>query len=104
MAISDPRQKEQRAQIWQKQDRRIIYVIMKTMCPSNYHHNGFAATNALGRKAIVLKTGRAHCLHDCIYIMPIYMYYPTSKNPSVVNTICIIHSTTLMRLPQENFN
>ena len=27
-----------------------------------------------------------------------------SKNPSVVNTICIIHSATLMRLPQENLN
>ena len=25
-----------------------IYVIMKTMCPPGYHHNGFAATHALG--------------------------------------------------------
>ena len=22
---------------------------MKTMCPSGYHHNGFAATHALGK-------------------------------------------------------
>ena len=28
----------------------------------------------------------------------------SSKNSSVVNTMCIIHSATLMRLPQENFN
>ena len=28
----------------------------------------------------------------------------TSKNPSVVNIICTIHSATLMSLPQENFN
>ena len=25
-----------------------IYVIMKTMCPPRYHHNGFVATHALG--------------------------------------------------------
>ena len=24
-----------------------IYVIMKTICPPNYHHNGFVATHAL---------------------------------------------------------
>ena len=23
-----------------------IYVIMKTMCPPSYHHNGFVATHA----------------------------------------------------------
>ena len=37
----------QRAQISQKQDERNIYVIMKTMCPPGYHHNGFVATHAL---------------------------------------------------------
>ena len=26
-----------------------IYVIMKTMCPPGYHHNGFAAIHALGQ-------------------------------------------------------
>ena len=36
------------AQISQKQDERNIYVIMKTMCPPGYHHNGFVATHALG--------------------------------------------------------
>ena len=25
-----------------------IYVIMKTMCPSSYHHNGFVAIHVLG--------------------------------------------------------
>ena len=34
--------------ISQKQDERNIYVIMKTMCPAGYHHNGFVATHALG--------------------------------------------------------
>ena len=38
----------QRAQISQKQDERNIYVIMETMCPPGYHHNGFVATHALG--------------------------------------------------------
>ena len=65
MAINDPQQTEQSAQIWQKQDGH-IYEIMKTMCPPNYHHNGFVATHALGHKAIVVITGRAHFLHDCI--------------------------------------
>ena len=31
-----------------KQDEHNVYVIMKTMCPSSYHHNGFVATHALG--------------------------------------------------------
>ena len=30
----------QSAQISQKQDERNIYVIMKTMCPPGYYHNG----------------------------------------------------------------
>ena len=38
----------QSAQISQKQDERNVYVIMKTMCPPGYHHNGFVATHALG--------------------------------------------------------
>ena len=80
----------QSAQISQKQDGRNIYVIMKTMCPPGYHHNGFGATHALGHmmygltvhhepkcmscpKAIVVITGRAHCFHDYIYIY-IYIY------------------------------
>ena len=27
---------------------RNIYTIIKTMCPPDYHHNGFVATHALG--------------------------------------------------------
>ena len=38
----------QSPQISHKQDERNIYVIMKTMCPPGYHHNGFVATHALG--------------------------------------------------------
>ena len=36
----------QSAQISQKQDRRNIYAIVKTMCPLGYHHNGFVVTHA----------------------------------------------------------
>ena len=36
------------AQISQKMSVIYIYVIMKTMCPPGYHHNGFVATHALG--------------------------------------------------------
>ena len=64
---------------------------MKTMCPPGYHHNGFVETHAHEHmmygsipyimcpscmschKAIVVITGRAHCFHDCIYIMPILL-------------------------------
>ena len=38
----------QSAQISQKQDGHNIYVIMKTMCPPSYQHNGFVAIHALG--------------------------------------------------------
>ena len=38
----------QSAQISPKQDECNLYVIMKTMCPPSYHHNGFVATHALG--------------------------------------------------------
>ena len=59
-----------------------LYAIMKTMCPPDYHHNGFVATHAFGHmmfkcmgchKAIVVMTGRAHCFHDCIYMMLILL-------------------------------
>ena len=29
------------------ESRPDVYVIMKTMCPPGYHHNGFVATHAL---------------------------------------------------------
>ena len=54
-----------------------MYVIMKTMSPPKYHHNGFVAAHALGHmnrtscaqvqschKAIEVITGRARCFHD----------------------------------------
>ena len=31
-----------------------LYVIMKTMCPPGYHHNGFVATHALGHVYIYI--------------------------------------------------
>ena len=43
-----------------------IYVIMKTMCPSGYHHNGFVATHALGYMVCVCV-----CVCVCVYI---YVY------------------------------
>ena len=73
MAINDPQQTEESAQIWQKQDVPNRYAIMKLMCPPNYHHNGFVATHALGYKAIVVITGRVYYLHDCIYYAHIYI-------------------------------
>ena len=39
-----------------------MYVIMKTMCPPGYHHNGFVTTHALG-----------HMMYGYIYIY-IYIY------------------------------
>ena len=38
----------QGAQISRKQDGRNMYVIMETMCPLGYHHNGFVASHARG--------------------------------------------------------
>ena len=72
----------QSAQISQKEDERNVYVIMITMCPRCYHHNGFVATHAPGHmmyglscpKAIVVITGRAHCFHDNIYYIYTYIY------------------------------
>ena len=47
----------QSAQISQKQYERNINVIMKTMCPLRYHHNGFMATHALGHMMYVMRPG-----------------------------------------------
>ena len=55
----------QSPQISQKQDECNISVIMKTMCPPVYHHNGFVATRALG-----------HMMHDIVF-MYIHMYAQT---------------------------
>ena len=63
---------------------------MKTVCPPGYQ-NGYVANQALGyfiygcnivhhvpksigcHKATVVITKRAHCFHDCIYIMPVLL-------------------------------
>ena len=46
MVVSDPRHTE--SSNLKIAGGRNIYVIMKTMCPPGYHHNGFMATHALG--------------------------------------------------------
>ena len=59
----------QSAQISQKQDRRNIYAIMKTMCPPGYHYNGFVATHALG-----------HMIYGYTLLVPM--------NQRVLNKLC----------------
>ena len=59
----------QSAQISHKQDEHNIYVIMKTMCPPGYHHNGFVATHALGHMMYGYDYG-----HDYIYYIYICIY------------------------------
>ena len=56
-----------------------IYVIMKTMCPPGYHHNGFVATYALAH--MMYGYGYAHLAsmrfeHSVCHgsLMTIYIY------------------------------
>ena len=44
-------------QILRKQDGCSIYAIMKTMCPSGHHHNGFVAIHA----SQVYELPQSHC-------------------------------------------
>ena len=67
----------QSAQISQKQDERNIYVIMKTMCPPGYHHNGFVATHALGH----MMYGDVHDVHDVHIYIYIYIYITSLLHP-----------------------
>ena len=64
----------QSAQISQKQDERNIYVIMKTMFPPGYHHNGFVATHALGH----MMYGSCAQVYEYIYIYIRYTHVITS--------------------------
>ena len=44
-----------------------IYVMMKTMCPPGYHHNGFVATHALGH----MMYGYIYismCVCECVFV------------------------------------
>ena len=54
----------QSAQISQKQDGYNIYVIIKTMCPFRYHHNGFVATHALRHMMYGCLVRNCMC-HEC---------------------------------------
>ena len=45
-----------------------IHVIMQTMCPSGYHHNGFVASHALGHMMYdVHDVHDAHDLHIFLF-------------------------------------
>ena len=63
------------AQISQKQDKRNLYAIMKTV-----HHVPKCMSC---HKAIVVITGRAHCFHDNIYITLILLLWDLS-------TLCVV--------------
>ena len=39
----------------------IVYVILNTMCPPGYHHNGFVATHAPRALAQVYELPQSHC-------------------------------------------
>ena len=72
--LSDPRD-TQSPQISQKQDGRNIYIILKTMCSPDYHHNGFMATHALGHMTYSTVHLVPKCMNIYIYIyMYIYIY------------------------------
>ena len=66
----------QSAKISQKQDgRRNIYVIMKTMCPLGYHHNGFVPTHVLGHMmycimllALLVEHSLVHWYQQCVTV------------------------------------
>ena len=73
----------QSAQISQKQDERNIYVIMKTMCPPGYHHNGFVATHALGH----MMYGDVHDVHD-VHDIYIYIYIYNFITSSILISFC----------------
>ena len=55
----------QSAQISQEQDERNVHVIMKTMCPPGYHHNGFMTTHAL--EHVMYGT---QCTHAQVHELP----------------------------------
>ena len=66
----------QSAQISQKQYERNIYVIMKTMCPPGYHHNGFVAHDVheklcLKRKESGSKKNKAFHIFGFIEVKPV---------------------------------
>ena len=43
-----------------------IYVIMKTMCPPGYNHNGFVITHALGHMMYIMGLECISCPKHCI--------------------------------------
>ena len=57
-----------------------IYVIMKTMCPPGYHHNGFVATHVLGHMMYMYT-------HN-VYVYT-YTYIHTTRNIYVYTYIFI---------------
>ena len=68
----------QSAQIWQNQDERNIYAIMKTMCPPVCHHKGFVTTHVFITPLmliLVLSDLSTLCVVDHLEpLMHIYVY------------------------------
>ena len=61
-----------------------------TMCPPDYHHNGFVGAHALGHMmygctvhVVINRRGGAHCFHDCIYITAVLLF-------SNLSTLCVM--------------
>ena len=54
------------------------------MCPAGYRHKGFVPKCMSCHKAIMVIIGRAHCFHDCIYIMPILLL------PDLSTLLCLL--------------
>ena len=50
---------------------------MKTMCPPGYHHNGFVATHALGKKSKV--EGYKQLLNSSLCFLPTSMHHSNTN-------------------------
>ena len=53
-----------------------IYIIIKTMCPPGYHHNGFVATHPFG-----------HMMYIYMYIYIHTYIYTYTVCPPIINVI-----------------
>ena len=65
----------QSVQMSQKHDGRNVYAIMKTMCPSCYHHNGFVATDTFGHTMYSHNRIYIHTLCTYIYFYTLFHIY-----------------------------
>ena len=51
-----------------------MYVIMKTMCPPGYHHNGFVTTHALG-----------HMMYGYAHLAPVRFEHSVCRGSLIYN-------------------